>query len=76
MNSPAATPTKEKKAMRERIVTESPITVTPLTDEEKQRGLEALKQARVLREAMLKRRRGKLVPSSWRLIRQARDEAL
>ena len=62
--------------MAVRISNEFPITVTPLSDEEKRRGLEVLKRARELRIAILKRRKGELVPSSWRLIRQAHDEAL
>ena len=62
--------------MGDRIVIGSPPAVMPLTREEKKRGLESIKHARLLREAMLKRRKGKLVPDSTPLIRQSREKEL
>jgi hypothetical protein len=48
--------------------------IRSLTDKEKRQALEALKEARALRQAILKRRKGKPTPSSAPLIRQAREE--
>ena len=48
--------------------------ISHLTDKEVEQGREALKQARELREAILKRRKGKPVPSSWKLIREEREK--
>lgn len=48
--------------------------IRSLTEKEKCQALEALKQARELRQAILKRRKGKPTPSSAPLIRQAREE--
>jgi AbrB family looped-hinge helix DNA binding protein len=45
-----------------------------LTDEEVQRGLAALEQAKQSRQAQLARRGGKVLPSSAELIRQGREE--
>ncbi|MCH7746146.1 MAG: hypothetical protein IIC84_08750 [Chloroflexi bacterium] len=60
--------------MDDRIVIGSPPAVISLTREEKNRGLESIKHARLLRKAMLKRRKGKLVPDSTPLIRQSRAQ--
>ncbi len=62
--------------MGDRIVTGFPITAIHLTKKEKKRGLESIKRARLLREAMLKRRNGEPVPDSTPLIRQSREEEL
>ena len=48
--------------------------VRPMTDEEGERVDKVLKEARELGKRILARRKGKLVPSSWKLIRQARKE--
>ena len=53
---------------------DSSITIKPITDEEAERIDKVLKEAKALRTAILKRRKGKPVPSSWKLIRQAREE--
>ena len=50
------------------------ITIKPLTDEEVRQGLEALKESEALIQRIRERRKGKPLPSSWRLIRQAREE--
>lgn len=49
-------------------------TVRPLTEKQVQQRLEAIKQSEALIERMRARRGGKPLPSSWRLIRQAREE--
>lgn len=48
--------------------------VPRLTDEEIAEALKWLEEARELREAILKRRKGKPVPSSWPLIRIGREQ--
>lgn len=68
--------TKEHKDMLDRIVVGSPKAAEPLTEKERQQALEAIKKSRVLREAMLKRRKAKLVPDSTPLIRQAREKEM
>lgn len=45
-----------------------------LTDEQIAAGLKALDDAAALRKEILKRRKGKLVPSSWPLIRIGREQ--
>ena len=52
----------------------SPLTVRPLTEAERQRGFQALREAKQLRARILARRGGKPLSSSWELIREARDE--
>jgi len=46
----------------------------PMTEEEKIRQLEAIEAAQTFREEMLVRRGGRLVPESWPLIRESREE--
>jgi excisionase family DNA binding protein len=48
--------------------------IKPLTKAEIQRGLAALAEAKALRQALLRRRKGKPLPSSWQIIRRAREE--
>ena len=60
--------------MTEGITTQSQIIIKPLTDEEARQGLEALKESEALIQRIRERRKGKPLPSSWRLIRQAREE--
>lgn len=60
--------------MTELIPKQPLVFIKPLTDEEMERGLEAIKRAKTLRECILARRRGKPLPSSWRLIRQQREK--
>ena len=50
------------------------LTVRPLTDEEVERGLSALDSSERLIEQIKAQRRGKQLPSSWKLIRRARAE--
>lgn len=64
----------ENKPMMEWPRKEIPLEVRPMTDEEAERIDKVLKEARALRASMLKRRKGKLVPSSIHIISQARDE--
>lgn len=48
--------------------------IKPLTDDEVNEALDAMRSARELRERMLAARGGRPLPSSWPLIRQAREE--
>lgn len=48
--------------------------VKPLTEEQIRRRLEAIEQCEALTKRMRARRGGKPLPSSWRVIRQAREE--
>jgi excisionase family DNA binding protein len=48
--------------------------IRPLTDEEVQRGLAALKQAKEHTDRMLAERGGKPLDPSWPLIREAREQ--
>jgi excisionase family DNA binding protein len=49
-------------------------TIRPLTDQEVQEGLEALKESEAFIERLRERRRGKPLAPSWPLIRQEREE--
>ena len=53
---------------------ESPIPIRPMTDEEGERIDKVLKESRALGQKIFTRRKGKPVPSSWKLIRKAREE--
>lgn len=64
----------EVSTMKETMPMSSPLTIRPLTDEEAQRGLKALEEAKALRKAILARRKGKPFSSSAPLIRRAREE--
>jgi len=48
--------------------------IKPLTDQERREALAVMAQADALQNAILKRRRGKPVPSSVPLIRRDREE--
>jgi hypothetical protein len=50
------------------------VLVRPLSQEEVERGLQAMSEARQTRQRMVARRGGKPFPSSWQLIREAREE--
>ncbi len=50
------------------------IEIEPLNEEEKVRALKSLEEGKKLRQEILKRREGRPVPSSWKLIREAREE--
>lgn len=60
--------------MTERSPAQSSINIRPLTDEEIQRGLEAIKRAEELGKRILARRKGKPLPPSWKLIRREREK--
>lgn len=60
--------------MTELMPDEPGITIRPLTDAEVKRGMEAIERARELGKRVLARRKGKPLPSSWRLIRQEREK--
>lgn len=60
--------------MKEATPMSAAFVVRPLTEEEVQRGLKALEQARASRTQMLVERNGKPLASSAPLIRQARAE--
>jgi excisionase family DNA binding protein len=68
--SKAFTPTyqEEVSAVPERM------TIRPLTDQEVQAGLEALKESEAFIERLRERRKGKPLAPSWPLIRQEREE--
>jgi excisionase family DNA binding protein len=71
-------PTKDEEmsSRQESRSTQTELTIEPLNDVEVQRGLEAIQQARDLREAMRTSRGGIPVASSLPLIQQAREERL
>jgi hypothetical protein len=73
---PLTTMLKERNAVRHQIVTELPPKVKPLSEEERKQALKVLGEADQLRMAMLKRRKGRLLPDSTSMIRQSRDEEL
>ena len=54
--------------------TPSATTIIPLTEEEVNRGLEALRQARALGQRILARRQGQPLPDSTPLICEARED--
>ncbi len=60
--------------VQKRTVTEFPIEAKPLTAEEREQAIKSLEAAKHLRMSIHKRRKGKLVPDSTPLIRQAREE--
>ncbi len=59
--------------MADRVHTESPIAVRPMTDEEAERMGKALKELERLRKRIMTRRKGKPLPPAWGVIRQARE---
>jgi hypothetical protein len=66
--------TKEGLPMMEWPPKDSSVTIRPMTDEEADRIDKVLKASRALGEKILARRNGKPLPSSWKLIRKAREE--
>jgi len=64
----------KEEPMKEVIPGRSALTVRPLSEEERQRGLRALREAKQLRERILARRGGKPLSPSWELIQEAREE--
>ncbi|MBI2908030.1 MAG: helix-turn-helix domain-containing protein [Chloroflexi bacterium] len=50
-------------------------TMTPLTEDEIGQGWQAFKRSEALIDSILARRKGRPLPSSWRSIRQAREES-
>jgi len=64
---------KETMSMTEGTSTQTQITVEPLTDDQARQMDEFLCRATALRERIHKRRKGRPLPPSWRLIRQARE---
>ena len=60
--------------MTQSLNNQSQITIKPLTKEEVERGLEAIRQAEELGKSILARRKGKPLPSSWKLIREEREK--
>jgi hypothetical protein len=68
--------TKGRKPVPDQIVTEWPPRVKPLTARERKQALKVIEEARQLRMAMRKRRKGKLLPDSTPMIRQSREEEL
>ena len=50
------------------------IDIRPLTDEEVERMGEFLKKSKELRNKIRSRRKGKPLPSSWKLIREEREK--
>jgi hypothetical protein len=66
--------TKEANTVTEDRSNQPQIQVRPLTDEEVERMGEFLKKAKALREKIRTRRKGKPLPSSWKLIRDEREK--
>src|SRR3954468_5764628 len=66
--------TGKEEPMKEVGHVRSTLTVRPLTEDERQCGLRALREAKQLRERILARRGGKLLSPSWELIQEAREE--
>jgi predicted ATP-binding protein involved in virulence len=52
----------------------TPIEIKPLNEEEIKRGLVAIQELEQLGKRILARRKGKPLPPSWKLIRQARED--
>lgn len=52
----------------------TPIHIEPLTEDQVRQGLEAIKEAKALREEVRAKRGGQLLSPSWPLIRKAREE--
>ena len=71
---PAVGPRRELALMRHGSSPATTITVPPLTEDERQRGREALLRSQQRLERMRRERRGQPIPSSWELIRQMREE--
>jgi excisionase family DNA binding protein len=69
-----ARPPRQGEPMQERRAAATALSVHPLDEEERRRGLEALRAAKQLRDRILARRGGEPLPSSWELIREAREE--
>jgi hypothetical protein len=65
---------KERNPLTEWPPKDSSIIVKPMTEEEADRIDKVLKESEALKQPILKRRKGKPVPSSWKLIREAREE--
>jgi hypothetical protein len=61
---------KEQRA----VEVQTTLVVKPLTDAQVRQVTEFLNQSQAIRDRIRKRRKGKPLPSSWRLIRQAREE--
>ncbi|MBI2886668.1 MAG: helix-turn-helix domain-containing protein [Chloroflexi bacterium] len=64
----------EAHTVNEAMPMSAPLTIRPLTDEEVQRGLKALEEARALGERILARTKGKQLSSSVPIIRKDREE--
>jgi excisionase family DNA binding protein len=65
---------KEVSPMPEILRPPADVVVSPPSQEQIERRLAAISQAKELRAQMRKRRGGAPLPSSWQLIRQAREE--
>ncbi len=48
--------------------------ITPLNDQQVDQGWQALNTSQKLQEEILKRRQGKVLDSSWELIREQREQ--
>jgi excisionase family DNA binding protein len=71
---PIASPREELSPMQEATSNQTTTAISPLTEEERQRGLQALAELKALRQQMLKRRGGRPFPSSVEFIHKMRDE--
>ncbi len=65
---------EELRTIQETLPVHNDVPLPRLSDQEAQDALAAIEEARALRAAILKRRKGKRLPPSARLIRQAREE--
>jgi excisionase family DNA binding protein len=71
---PARANRSEVGAMSQTTSIYTTLQIPPLTEEERERGLQALEELKALRREMLQRRGGKPFPSSVELIREMREE--
>jgi excisionase family DNA binding protein len=71
---PTRSHSKEEPKKKQLAAVTTTLTIRPLSPEERWRGLQAVREARELRQRIRARRGGRPLPSSWELIREAREE--
>lgn len=65
---------READHMTELMPDKTQLTIRPMTEEEAERTGKVLEEVRELGKRILARRKGKPLPPSWKLIRQARED--
>lgn len=71
---PTAAAKRKEETMNEFASSSASLAIRPLSDKEREHGLQVLRAARQLRRRICERRGGKMLSSSWELIREAREE--